>query len=351
VFGGKRIRTVAGHLPLEDCDRLLCGRTYPFWQEWVRHDQPGDSWWEPGDNSDVANVTAPAHMVTGWYDFACSALTRDYEALVGAGRQPYLTIGPWTHFSTKASATGAREELVWLRSHLLGDRRGLREAPVRIFVMGAAEHWRDYPSWPPPGMTPQRWHLQGRGLALGVAEDSAPDRYTYDPAHPTPSVGGPVLQGAGKPVVDNRALEARADVLTYTSAPLDRDLEVIGPVEAELFVRSSLEHTDFFVRVCDVAPNGRSLNVCDGLQRLFPGRPTPDPDGVRCVRIGLWPTAYRFRRGHRIRVQVSSGAFPRWNRNLGTGETTAMATAMRAAAQQVLHDAAHPSAIILPVLG
>jgi putative CocE/NonD family hydrolase len=147
-----------------------------------------------------------------------------------------------------------------------------------------------------------------------------------------------------------RAMAARPDVLTYTSSPLDRDVEAIGPVSAELFVRSSLEHTDFFARLCDVEPSGKSMNVCDGLLRLVPGRPAPEPDGCLKVAIDLWPTAYRFRRGHQLRLQVSSGAFPRWARNLGSGEPLATATTLRVADQEVYHDPAHPSAIVLPIL-
>src|SRR5262249_11505029 len=160
-------------------------------------------------------------------------------------------------------------------------------------------------------------------------------------------VGGAARSsGNGRGSQDNRALEARPDVLTYTSGPLDRDLEIMGPVEASLFVRSSLASTDFFVRLTDVEPAGKSLNVCDGLVRLAPGDPTPQADGVLQVQIALWPTAYRFRRGHRLRLQVSSGAFPRWNRNLGTGEPLATATTMKIAEQRVYHHPAHPSHVL-----
>ncbi|MFH1016188.1 MAG: CocE/NonD family hydrolase [Chloroflexota bacterium] len=154
----------------------------------------------------------------------------------------------------------------------------------------------------------------------------------------------------GRPVEDNRSLESRPDVLTYTSDMLGSNIELIGPVSAELFIKSNLEHTDFFVRICDVDLAGKSLNVCDGLQRLFPGRPYPHPDGTIKVVVNLSPTAYRFKKGHRIRIQVSSGAFPRWNRNLGTGEPLATGTAMKVAHQEVYHDPQHPSVVILPVV-
>ena len=149
---------------------------------------------------------------------------------------------------------------------------------------------------------------------------------------------------------DNRKLEARADVLIYTSAVLEHNVEVIGPVTAELYVRSSLQHTDFFARLCVVEPSGTSINVCDGIVRLIPGYPVPQADGSLRIQIDLWPTAYRFRRGQRIRVQVSSGAHPRFARNLGSGEPLATATTLRVADQTIYHDPEHPSAILLPIL-
>lgn len=143
--------------------------------------------------------------------------------------------------------------------------------------------------------------------------------------------------------VDNAALEARADVLTYTTTALDADVEVIGEVSAEIWFRSSLPYADVFVRLCDVDSEGRSYNICDGLTSLS------GADQVSLVRVHLWPTAYRFKRGHQIRIQVSSGAFPRYARNHGTGEPRATAVTLRGADQTVYHDAARPSVIILPV--
>lgn len=132
-------------------------------------------------------------------------------------------------------------------------------------------------------------------------------------------------------------------MLTYTTATLDTDTEVIGEVSAEIWFKSSLPYADVFVRLCDVHDKGRSTNVCDGLVSLT------GADKPSCATVRLWPTAYRFRRGHRIRVQVSSGAFPRYNRNPGTGEPRATATTLRAADQEVFHDPERPSSVILPV--
>ena len=149
--------------------------------------------------------------------------------------------------------------------------------------------------------------------------------------------------------VDNRSLESRADVLVFTTTPLTRDLEVIGPVHAVLYVQSSTPFTDFFARLCVVDRHGRSLNICDGNLRLTPGMGEPQPDGSLRIKIPMSATAYCFRAGHRIRLQVSSGAHPRFARNLGTGEPIATATRMVVAEQTLFHDAAHPSALVLPV--
>jgi putative CocE/NonD family hydrolase len=231
-----------------------------------------------------------------------------------------------------------------------GNEEQLQRARVRIFVTGANQ-WRDLPDWPPPGATTRRLYLQpGRGLAPALPPASEPDHYRYDPADPTPSVAGPLLLGRAQPT-DNRALEARADVLTYTSTPLEHDLEVIGPVQADLFVQSSREHTDFFVRVCDVDRHGKSLNVCDALLRVSPGHPARCQDGSVQLTFDLWPTAHRFRSGHRVRVQVSSGAHPRYARNPSSGEPLASATRLFAADQSISHDPTHPSAIVLSVVG
>jgi uncharacterized protein len=151
-----------------------------------------------------------------------------------------------------------------------------------------------------------------------------------------------------RPVVDNRELESRADVLTYTTAPLSQTWEAIGPARVELHVRASSPYFDVFARVCDVDPQGASWNVCDALARVSPGRLQPAPDESVLVAFDLWPLAHRFAAGHRVRLQVSSGAHPRYARNPGTGEDPLSATDLRAVEMQLLHDAAHPSALLLP---
>lgn len=345
----RRVARQIDSLPLLTLDERVVGRTVPFWRDFVTHASVDDPFWAPADHRKrVAEVKAPVAMVSGWYDIFLPLQLADLRTLVAAGRPPHLVIGPWTHTSMPGMGEQLRDSLAWLAAHLRGDRSQLRADPVRLFVMGA-EEWRGFSSWPPSGYVPAPWHLQPGGrLAREAPAASQPDRYRYDPSDPTPSAGGTLLsrQGGRR---GQRAVEARPDVLTYTSEPLADDVEVIGPVAADIFVTSSLPHFDVCVRLCDVDPRGRSTNVCDGIQRVRPGLFRPDEAGVQCVRVALWPTAQRFRRGHRIRVQVASGAHPRFVRNLGTGEPLATATTLRASEQAIHHEPARASAIFLPM--
>ncbi|MBX5440022.1 MAG: CocE/NonD family hydrolase [Solirubrobacteraceae bacterium] len=349
LFGlRRRLPRTLDELPLGTLDHAIAGRELPWFREWFEQTAPDEPYWSARDYSaDVARVRAPVHLVGGWHDIFLPWLLADHAALVAAGVETQLVVGPWAHTSTGMLATSLREGLGWLRAHLLGDRRMLSGVPVRVWVSGE-EGWRDLDRWPPAGTRPWTLHLHpgGRLAEAPPPAGAAPDRYRYDPAQPTPALGGPVLL-ARQPVVDNRPLEARDDVLVYTSDPLERDVVAMGPVGATIHLRSTREHTDAFVRVCDVLPSGPSLNVCDALVRLQPGAPAPDADGVRRVELALWPTAHRFRRGHRIRVQVSSGAHPRYARNPGTGEPPATARTLVAADQEVFHDADRPSAVTL----
>ena len=351
MSGGTRNKTLLSalrRLPLSNADTLVAGRQVQYWQDWLAHNQPGDTWWEAQNFwPKLEHVTAPAHLLGGWYDLFLPDTIRTYQELRRAGRTPYLVVGPWTHGDPRIHIAAVRETLAWFRAHLLGEMHLLRPQPVRIWVQGADE-WRDYPAWPPQSYQPQRWHLQdARRLARHQPAQSPPERFRYDPNDPTPAIGGAIL-GAGAGRKKQHTFEARSDVVTYTSDVLERDLEVVGALQAEIYLRSSLEHSDLFVSVCDVDQRGISLNVCDGLQRLTSADSVAE-DGSRLVTFALWPTAYRFRRGHRIRVQVAGGAHPRWARNPGSGEPLGTATTLVACDHEILHDPAHPSAVIFPV--
>jgi putative CocE/NonD family hydrolase len=352
--GQPRLAAALDHLPLAGADRVATGVTIPFFQEWLRHHDPDAAYWRSRVFTDgVARVRAPVVMVTGWHDIFLPAQLDDHATLRAVGTRSRLVIGPWPHGSPGLFVAALREGMTWLDVHLDGppdDERPPRAAPVRLHVGGPDGGWRDLPDWPPPA-TDTAWHLHTDGeLAIRAPAPSPPDRFRYDPAAPTPSLGGPLLvaQRAGR--VDNRHVEARPDVLTYTSAPLTEPLEVIGAVRAEIHVRAELAHLDVFVRLCDVDRRGRSHNVCDGLVRVAPGRFAVDDSRAVRVPVPLWPTAYRFAAGHRLRVQVAGGAHPRWARNTGSGEPLGTAVTLRAGWREILHDPEHPSAVWLPIV-
>lgn len=337
------------HLPLLDTDMAATGKQVPFYREMLSNRRPDDPYWKYRDHScAVSRTKVPVCLVAGWYDIHLRGMLHDYGALRANRQNPFLTIGPWSHADPGLGLAAVREGLTWFDAHLKGDRSRLRERPVRIYIMGA-NRWRELDEWPPPAVM-TRWFLHGdsRLSKNDPAANSPPDRYRYDPRNPTPAVGGARIERSQSGRKDNRALEARSDVLTYSTSPLDEDLEIIGPVRLELFVYSSRPYTDFFGRLCDVDAKSRSTNICDGLVRIEPGKGEPQSDGSLRIEIDMWATAYRFTKGHRIRLQVSSGAHPRWSRNLGTGDPLPTATSMETADQTILHDTQHPSALVLP---
>jgi putative CocE/NonD family hydrolase len=348
----KNLAPALMHLPIKEADQVGIGQPIPFYREWLEHSQPDSGYWNHQDDSKrVAEVTAPVHLVSGWYDFMLRELLTDYQTLAAAGHKPYLTLGPWFHVSPECFLEALRVGIAWFDAQLKGDSSRLRSKPVRYFVMGADE-WREADTWPPASVSTSYFlHEKSQLSLIATPADtpSLPDRYRYDPANPTPALGGTLLTELAGPK-DNRELETRSDVLVYSTAPLEREVEINGWVKLELFVKSSLEHTDFFGRLCDVQPDGRSINICDGLVRVKPGQGEKQPDGSLKVVLDLWATAQRFKRGHAIRLQVSSGAHPHWTRNLGTGEPFATATTMQEAEQTIYHDAEHPSALLLPVV-
>ncbi len=335
-------------LPLATGDRAASGRTIGWYQDWLANPSPDTEYWRQQSHRDaIDKLTMPVSMLTGWHDLFLPWMLRDYAVLVAAGNAPELTIGPWSHSSVGHGRAIPATTIKFLRERLLGDPPS-RAQPVRIFVTGNGGGWRDLPAWPPPTQE-ERWQLSASGLLRADERRVLPDgdraSFTFDPADPTPSIAGPTLT-ARRPVVDNAEHEQRADVLTYTSAALAEAVEITGTVEVELQVSADQGHHDVFARLCDVDAQGRSWNVCDRLTRLTPDQPAPEGDGRRTVRLELWPAAHRFAPGHRLRLQVSGGAHPRYARNLGTAEPLATGTSMRTATV-TLHHAG--SGLSLPV--
>ncbi|MFI7055881.1 CocE/NonD family hydrolase [Streptosporangium canum] len=342
LLGARRRRRAELTLPLSSADQVALGERSQIIQDFLAHDSQSPHWSGADASEGVEDVEIPASLVAGWFDVFLAGQLRDYARLHAAGRRPRLTIGAWSHSSPGVMSTMLDEALGFGLAHAHGTAPADR-TPVRVFVMGA-EQWKDLSSWPPPGYAARRLHLRSGGrLTVEPPTTAGADGYRYDPADPTPAVGGTrMVPGRKAGRVDNTRLEARPDVLTYTSDPLSEDLEIIGEVAAQIWFRSSLPHADVFVRVCDVDPQGRSTNITDGLTGLTTA------DELSRAEVTLTPTAYLFRRGHRIRIHVSSGAFPQYNRNLGTGEPRHAATRIRVADQQVHHGPEHPSAILVP---
>jgi predicted acyl esterase len=344
----KTLADVFGHVPIEEDDVRAIGRQIPYFRQVLADIAPPE--WSDHDYADrVGDMHVPVHLLGGWYDFMLGDMLRDYSALRAAGNRPFLTIGPWYHVHSEISGATLREGLDWFEAHLKGRRQHLRREAVRVYVMGAGE-WRAYEEWPPP-MQATSFYLHGgkRLSSEPAAVDSPPDRFLFDPNDPTPAVGGALFfHGAGPR--DNRELESRSDVLVYTSATLSHDLEVIGPVCCVLYVSSTRPFADFFVRLCDVHPDGRSINICDGMVRLSPAKGERMDSGAIRVDVDMWATAHRFCQGHALRLQISSGAHPRFAPNSGGAEPPQSRQDMHVACQTVFHDVYHPSALILPLV-
>ncbi|MDQ6730753.1 MAG: CocE/NonD family hydrolase, partial [Actinomycetota bacterium] len=344
----RRLTAPMSELPLGDIDERATGAVVPWYREAFAHPERDDPYWTARDFSGrLSEITAPVSFVGGWYDIFLPWMLGDHAALAAAGRATRLTIGPWAHTSPGLAAAGHRGGIAWLRAHLLDDRRLVSEACVRIRVTGepSGGGWRELPSWPPPRTGERPLWLGDAGRLLDIkpaAGRAGSDGYRYDPADPTPAVGGPILL-SHDPVVDNRELEGRDDVLVYTGNTLAETVEAIGDVRVELFVSADGEFFDVFARVCDVDADGVSRNVCDALARVAPGRFERDGDGIWRVSFALWPLGHRFAAGHRIRLQISSGAHPRYARNPGTGEDPGTGTRMRAVAIEIHRGERQPS--------
>jgi putative CocE/NonD family hydrolase len=315
-------------------------------------------------------VTVPTFHIAGWHDIFVQGTLDNYMAMAALGRPARLVVGPWSHdlrlgdpvgelcFGIRSGAMGvpAHEDgdlcdmqLAWFRRQLVPDAApdaASSEAPVRIFVMGRNE-WRDETAWPLERARVEPWFL-GAGGALrpdAPGSDENATEFVYDPADPVPTLGGQTVMVPAFPSgpFDQARLEARQDVCVFTSEPLREDLEVTGRVRVVLHAESSAPSTDWVARLCDVHPDGRSFNLCDGIVRITEGA-----NACRRVEIDVWSTSNVFLAGHRLRVHVTSSSFPRWDRNLNTGNQHD--PRVEVAHQRVYTDAQRPSWIELPVI-
>jgi uncharacterized protein len=325
-----------------------------------------------------ALVEVPTFNVGGWFDIFLADTIAAFTAMQALGRPSKLLIGPWTHGNARSPigeldfGTGSQIGLInmqqdfaglqlrWFDHWLKGVDTGLlAEAPIRLFVMGA-NVWRGEQRWPLERAVDTPLYLHSGGaLSTSAPDAEPPDHYRYDPRDPVPTHGGALLIAPEFPSgpVDQRGIEARPDVLTFTTPPLDHATEVTGPVTVQLWAASSAPDTDFVARLVDVYPDGRAFNLTDGILRAryrdaAAGQPAAplEPGQPYLFAIDLWATSNVFLAGHRIRLQVTSSCFPRWDRNPNTGHTFGMDAELRTAEQTILHDRDHPSHVVLPLV-
>jgi uncharacterized protein len=365
-----RLADIERHLPLADI-QARAGRNAPFFQEWLAHPDFDDYWKAIDAEEAFDRIPIPALNFGGWFDIFRQGTLRGYQGLRNRGKTEVarhgtqLVMGPWGHwpsrkvgeldFGPNAFVDQNALALEWFDHWLKGIDNGVgRRPPVRLFVMGANE-WREEQDFPPARTRTCRLYFdshghantaQGDGRLVGAptASDSADD-YTYNPADPTPAAGG---------ASDVHLIEARSDTLVYTSDPLAGDLEVIGPLRVMLHAASDAPDTDFVARLVDVYPDGRALAIADGIlrARYREGTSHPsflEPGTTYMLSIDLTGTAMLFAKGHKLRVHLTSSAFPAFDRNLNTAHRFGTSAQISTAHQTVHHSRRYPSYIELPV--
>jgi len=342
-------------------------------KDWFRHARYDDYWKSYGIKEKYGKIRAPALFLTGWYDNLCHEGWRNFLGFRAQGGSEAartgtkIIVGPWTHGGSFSLPGFLELKLRWYDYWLKGIQNGIdREPPIRIYVMGA-DQWRDEREWPLARTRFTPFYLTSGGRANSLRGDGRlslsppgaagpPDRFVYDPENPVYTLGGQISTHADIwGPRDRRVRQDRDDVLVYTTEPLEKDLEVTGPVELKLFVSSSAVDTDFTATLTDVHPDGQAIHICEGIRgvafRDSLEHPSPiEPGKIYQLSISLWETSMVYKAGHRVRLEVSSSNFPRFARNQNTGLPLGTSAEMRKAQQTVYHDADHPSRLILPVI-
>jgi uncharacterized protein len=343
VTADRRTKDGLHGLPLADAAEPFLNGGAAWYRDWLAHPEPTDRYWDEHRADGALRASkVPTLLIGGWHDVFLDQTIEQYVSLRDRNVDVALTVGPWTHMETAMKASGiiTEQSLEWLGEHL-GDRGpATRAKPVRIFVTGAKD-WREYPAWPPPAQ--ELRYFLGQGATLGELAGTGTSTFTFDPSDPTPVLGGRLVQPRHGGAKDNKKLEARPDVLTFTSRPVANDMDIIGQPRVELALSVDNPHADVFVRLCDVDPKCTSRNFADALLRLDPRVPA---NQVQHVTLELDPCAHQLLGGHRLRLQVSGGAHPRYARNLGTDEPLATGQKL-VPSLHVVHHA--DSRIILPI--
>jgi uncharacterized protein len=369
------------HLPLPSAPLLDEGEAGRFYRDWLAH-PPGDEYWRAlAFDRAYRRIEVPALNVGGWFDIFLGGTLTNYARLRREGASELarlgtrLVIGPYAHGSTYGQYPDhsfpefaaadridlAEIQLVYL-DHVIRDRGPDEAPPVRIFVMGQ-NRWRDEDDWPLARAREERWYLRTGGLLSPEPPgDESSDEYVYDPADPAPTIGGPTsLPGTflrtNSGPLDQRPLERRADVLSYTSERLEQPLEVTGPLSIVLSAATDAADADFVAKLCDVDADGSARILAEGVLRAryrtgYGRRRSLEAGRVYEYRIDLVATSNEFAAGHRIRVYVTSSSFPRFDRNPGIVKAPGDVTGedLRPARQTIFHDAQRPSYLVLPVV-
>jgi uncharacterized protein len=372
--------SVYEHLPLVTMDEAA-GRPSAVWKDQFEHARL-DSWWDAERYQNKPDlVQVPVLHISGWYDDEQIGTPLNYVGVSTKGapearKAQRLLMGPWPHAINSGTKLGEVEfgptakidlNAVWLRFFdrwLKGLDNGLdRESPVRIFVMGE-NVWRDEAEWPLSRTRYTKYYLHGQGRANSLKGDGSlstsepksekPDTYTHDPARPVPFLTDPTFAQLGGPD-DYRSVERRDDVLVYTTEPLSEDTEVCGPIKARLWASTSGRDADFMAKLLDVWPEGFAQRLSDGMVRARfregMDRPEPvEPGRVYPLDVDVWNTCQLLRAGHRIRLEVASSAFPKFDRNPSTGEPLGKTARLERSEQKILHDREHPSHVVLPIV-
>jgi putative CocE/NonD family hydrolase len=360
----------------------------PWFFDWIRHSTRDDFWQRVSIRDRYPSVRVPVLDFEGWYDAFLAGGVENFAGMVAHGGTDVaragqrLVIGPWDHINwgrpDSESAPLLRDigavgespindlMLEWFDHYLKGEHNGAVAGPrVDYFVMGA-NTWKSATNWPLPQTQWATYYLSGPGgiadrkgeLVTGPPAEQPPDTYTYDPAFPAPSLGGHSCCGAKsgpQGPFDQIPVEQRSDVLVYDSAPLPHDTEITGPVSVRLWAQSTATDTDFTAKLTVAKPDGSVVNLNNGILRTAfrdsLASPTPtEPGRPYEYQIQIWPTSYEFRKGDRIRVEISSSDYPQFAPNPNTGAPFGDSAAVQTATQTILHDSGHPSAITLPVI-
>jgi putative CocE/NonD family hydrolase len=374
------------HLPIITADQVL-GNINPHYRDWLQHPRRSDPYWDDiSFEREAHKITAPIVVATGWFDIFLRGTLQDHVNIVKEGASElarnnhHLVIGPWTHFKTHGTRTGGGIDfgpeavlngwklyLAWHDRFLKGIENGIDERPpLTLFIMGENK-WRYENEWPLARTQYTKYYIASGGKAnsakgngkLGteLPTGAETDQFVYDPASPVPTLGGNLCcSSVSRGMHDHQEIEARDDVLVYTTPELTEPVEVTGPISMKLYASTSAKDTDWVARLVDVYPDGRAYNLQDGVlrARYRNGEDEPasllEPGEIYEYDIDMWATSNVFLPGHRIRLEITSSNFPRFDRNLNTGEDPAIGTRMEKAEQTIYHSDEHPSHVILPLI-